>query len=380
MGISLKEISKSYNSRVVLKNLNMEINKGEFHVLLGPSGGGKTTMLCVIAGLIRQDRGAVFIGGRNVSGLPPEKRRIGFVFQDYALFPHLNVFNNVAYGLRAKNVEESRINRKVNSYLSKLSIERERDKFPSQLSGGQKQRVALARALIIEPEVLLMDEPMSSLDPLTKETTRDELKSIQQKIGMTTIYVTHDQSEAVLLGDRVSVLNDGKIEQIESSSEIFYHPKTEFVAHFVGIENILKVFPIEINNHEAIVLINNDRLKDPIRIRVKKYPLFEKGKTINLCIHPGKITLKRKVEISDGNLNRIMGKIVKRTNNGNALMAMIDIGGMELHAIIPEDLCGFNIYENVWVCFAADAPHPLCGKKCRSPETQRKCFNDGCLK
>jgi len=376
MGIALKEIFKSYNGLAVLKNLNLEINKGEFHVLLGPSGSGKTTMLLVIAGLIRQDRGSVFIGSRNVSALAPEKRRIGFVFQDYALFPHLNVFDNVAYGLRIKKVKESKISERVNCYLSKASIEKEKDKFPHHLSGGQKQRVALARALVIEPELLLMDEPMSSLDALTKETIRDELKSIQQEMGTTTVYVTHDQGEAVLLGDRVSVLNHGEIEQIESPDELFYHPKTEFVARFVGAKNILKVRVIEINQHEALAQVNNKGLGQPVKVRIKNYPIFKKGKEINLCIHPEKIILKRKDEAVDCNLNRIRGKIVNQTNNGNGLKATIDIGGMELHAAVPKNLFDYKIHEDIWVCFAPDALHPLCGKKCRAPGTRKKCIND----
>ncbi len=374
MGIALKKISKSYNGRAVLKNLNLEINKGEFHVLLGPSGGGKTTILSVIAGLIRQDNGDVLIGKRNVSNLPPEKRRIGFVFQDYALFPHLTVFDNVAYGLRVKNVEESKINRKVDYYLSKVSIEKEKGKLLHQLSGGQKQRVALIRALITEPEILLLDEPMSNLDALTKETIGNELKSIQQEMEMTTVYVTHNQDEAVLLGDRVSVLNHGKIEQIEAPDELFYHPKTEFVARFVGAKNILKARVIEINQHEAVAQVNNGGLGQPVKIRVKKYPIFEKGKEINLCIHPEKITLKKENKVPDGNLNQIRGKIIKRTNNGNGLKVTIDIGGMELHATIPKDFFDFKIHEDVWVCFAPDAPHPLCGKKCREPEAGRRCL------
>ncbi|MEA1933638.1 MAG: ABC transporter ATP-binding protein [Thermodesulfobacteriota bacterium] len=375
MGIVLKRIFKNYNGRAVLKNLNLEINKGEFHVLLGPSGSGKTTMLLVIAGLIRQDRGSVFIGSRNVSGLAPEKRRIGFVFQDYALFPHLNVFDNVAYGLRIKKVKESKISERVDYYLSKASIEKEKDKFPHHLSGGQKQRVALARALVIEPELLLMDEPMSSLDALTKETIRDELKSIQQEMGTTTVYVTHDQGEAVLLGDRVSVLNHGEIEQIESPDELFYHPKTEFVARFVGAKNILKVRVIEINKHEALAQVNNKGLGQPVKVRIKNYPIFKKGEEINLCIHPEKITLKRENEAPDANLNRIRGKIVNKTNNGNGLKATIDIGGMELHAAVPKNLFDYKIHEDIWVCFSPDALHPLCGKKCRSPGARKKCIN-----
>ncbi len=375
MGITLEKISKSYDGRAVLKNLNLEINQGEFHVLLGPSGGGKTTTLSVMAGLTEQDSGSVSIGGQDVSNLSPDKRRIGFVFQDHALFPHLTVFDNVAYGLRVRRIKGHEMTRKVENYLSKVSIVKEKGKFPHQLSGGQKQRTALARALVIEPEILLMDEPMSSLDAMTKETVRDELKSIQQEIGVTTVYVTHDHNEAVLLGDRVSVLNNGRVEQIESPSELFHHPKTEFVARFIGIKNILKVSLIEINNHEATVRISSNGPDQSVTIRVKKYPIFGKGKEINLCIHPKKIMLKREDEAVDDNLNRIRGKIVKKTNNGNGFMAIVDIGGTTLYAAIPTNF-DCKVYENVWVCFAPDAPHPLCGKKCRAAETKRRCLKE----
>jgi molybdate transport system ATP-binding protein len=374
MGIILKGISKNYNGRTVLKNLNLKINQGEFHVLLGHSGGGKTTTLSVMAGLIKPDSGSVFIGKRDVSSLSPDKRKIGFVFQDHALFPHLTVFENIAYGLRLRKIKKQEINRRVNYYLNVVNIAKEKDKFSLQLSGGQKQRVALARAMVIEPEVLLMDEPMSSLDTMTKETIQDELKTIQQKMGVTTVYVTHNQREAMVLGDRVSVLNNGRLEQIDSPSELFHHPKTEFVARFVGMKNILNVSQIGINKREAAVLINNDGMEHPIRIRVKNYPVFEKRKTIDLCIHPEKLTLEREGETSKRNLNRIRGKIINTTNNGNGHRAMVDIGGMILHAAIPTDFyC--KVYENVWICFAPDAPHPLCGKKCRDQEIQRKCFS-----
>ena len=253
MGIILKGISKSYNERAVLKNLNLEINHGEFHVLLGPSGGGKTTILSIIAGLIKPDNGSVFIGSRDVTNLSPDKRRIGFVFQDHALFSHLTVFENIAYGLRLRKIKEQKIKSKVDYYLNGVNIVKEKDKFPRQLSGGQKQRVALARALVIEPEVLLMDEPMSSLDAMTKEAVQNELKSIQKKTGITTIYVTHDQDEAAFFGDRVSVLNNGKMDQIDSPLELFHHPRTEFMASFVGIKsrekkkkNILCIYPEKI--------------------------------------------------------------------------------------------------------------------------------------
>jgi len=260
--------------------------------------------------------------------------------------------------------------------LNLMNISHLAQRYPKDLSGGEKQRAALARALAPSPRVLLLDEPMSDLDVLTREKIGGEFKNIQRKMGVTTIYVTHNHGEAFFLGDRVSVVNKGEIAQIESPDELFYHPKTEFVARFVGAENILKARVIEINRNEAVAQVNNEGLSQPVKIRVKKYPIFEKGKEINLCIHPGKITLKRENEERDANLNGIMGKLINKTNNGNGLKATIDTGGMDLHAAIPKDLFDFNIYENVWVCFAPDAPHPLCGKKCRAPEDRRRCLNE----
>jgi len=244
-----------------------------------------------------------------------------------------------------------------------------------------------------------MDEPMSSLDPLTKERIGDELKSIQQEIGTTTIYVTHNQEEAVLLGNRVSVLHHGKIEQGEPPDELFSHPKTEFVAHFVGVNNILNVSVVEIKHHEAVVQVCNEGLDWPVKIRVKKYPIIEKKRininlcihpekitlkypiiekkriNINLCIHPEKITLKKQTGVDDCNLNRIKGKIVNKTHNGNGIKTTVDLGGVMLQATVPKHLFDFKLHENVWVCFAPDALHPLCGKRCRSPEVFRKCLN-----
>lgn len=375
MKIELKEILKTYKDQTVLENLNLQVNKGESHVLLGPSGSGKTTVLSIIAGLTKQDKGDVLIENQNVSSLSPAKRRIGFVFQDYALFPHLTVFENIAYGLRIKRIEKSRIEKRVGHYLSRINIEKEKDKFPHQLSGGQKQRVALARALVTEPEILLMDEPMSSLDPLTKERIGEELKSIQQEMGITTIYVTHDQEEAALFGNRVSVLHHGKIEQGEAPDELFSHPKTEFVAHFVGANNILNVSVVEINPRETVVRLCNEGVERPVEIRTPKYPILEKKrKDINLCIHPEKITLKKETDPVIGKLNRIKGRIVNCTRNGNGIKTTLDIGGMMLQAVVPKYLFDFKLHENVWVCFPPDALHPLCGKRCRSPEAFRKCL------
>jgi ABC-type Fe3+/spermidine/putrescine transport system ATPase subunit len=373
MGIVLKNIQKAFKGRVVLKDLNLRVEKGEFHVLLGPSGSGKTTVLSIMAGLIKQDHGQVFMGMKNVSHVPPSQRGIGFVFQDYALFPHLTVFENIAYGPRVRKLEQSKIKKRVEHYLRRFKLEKEKDKLPDQLSGGQKQRTAMARALVQDPEILLMDEPMSNLDPLTKERIGRELKALQHETGMTTVYVTHNQEEALLLGTTVSVLNDGRIEQMERAKDLFDHPKTEFVARFLGTNNILKASVTRLKQQEAIVHVHHERMKRPFAIRVKRYPLFDKTKKVDLCIHPGRLLLKKKDDAVDDRLNRIEGSITHIADNLHVVSVSIDVGGPVLHAAVPRERFSFYLHETIWVCFDPDAPHPLCGKSCREAEPLRKC-------
>lgn len=360
-------------SNFICRNIDLKIPNGELMVLLGPTGAGKTTLLNIISGLIRYE-GSVLFDGQPVDNIPVSRRNVGYLFQDLALFPHLDVTSNIAYGLKIQKRGIDEIETRLDEMLNLMSIRHLARRYPENLSGGEKQRVALARAIATSPEVLLLDEPMSSLDSLTKEIILDELKSVQQKVGISTIYVTHNQDEAFSLGDRVSILNDGKIEQIDSPGELFHHPKTEFAARFVGARNILRACVIEINRHEATIQINNEGLSQPLKIRVRRYPILEKGKEINLCIHPEKIALNRGSAIVDGKLNRIRGKIVDKTENGNAIKVVVDTDGIKLHAAIPKNLFDFEIYEDVWVCFAPDAPHPLC-KRCSVSESHRRCFD-----
>lgn len=373
MNIALRQISKSYDGRPVLKDLDLEVKPGEFHVLLGPSGGGKTTMVSIIAGLTKPDIGSVLMNGREVSLLPPGKRNIGLVFQDCAIFPHLDVFDNIAYGLRVRKHGKENIRQKLKYYLEKTDLEKEKHKFPHQLSGGQKQRVSLLRTLVTEPEVLLLDEPMSSLDVLTREQISAELVNIQRKTGLTTIYVTHNQEEAFSLGDRISVLHNGKIEQIETPEELFYHPKTEFVARFVGIKNILKANVVATSRDDAEVEIHNHGLNKPFKLRVKKYPILEKGINIDLCLHPDKIRLHKEKQAGDNFQNQLPGEILHLDNHGFTVKATIDINGMALDATILQNAFAFKVREKVWACFSPDAAHPLCGRNCRAPARFRRC-------
>ncbi|KUK18369.1 MAG: Maltooligosaccharide ABC transporter, ATPase component [Thermococcus sibiricus] len=224
---------------------HLEAKAGEFLTLLGPSGCGKTTTLRIIVGFERPDKGAVYFGEKLMNHVPPYERNIGIVFQDYALFPHMNVFDNIAFGLKVRKIPRNEIEKRVIWALELVGLKGFEKRYPEQLSGGQQQRVALARALVIEPQVLLLDEPLSNLDAKIRERLRGEIKRIQRELGITTIYVTHDQEEAMAISDRIAVMNIGKVEQIGTPLELYYNPNTEFVAQFLGLSNILELRAVE---------------------------------------------------------------------------------------------------------------------------------------
>ncbi len=232
--IRLEKLRKRFGRVVAVRDVSLEVADGEFVVLLGPSGCGKTTVLRTVAGLETPDHGRVWIGGRDVTGLPPGRRDIGMVFQSYALFPHMRVFDNVAFGLRMRRVPEAEQRRRVHEVAELLRIADLLDRYPAQLSGGQRQRVAVARALVVRPQVLLMDEPLSNLDAVLRLHMRAELKRLHREVGSTTVYVTHDQVEAMSLGDRVAVLREGQVVQCGTPAEIYEHPADRFVGSFLG--------------------------------------------------------------------------------------------------------------------------------------------------
>lgn len=238
--LELKNIEKSFTEdEGVLKGISLAIGKGEFITLLGSSGCGKTTTLRIIAGLEMPDRGSVFLDGRDVTGLEPNERDVNTVFQNYALFPHMNVEDNIGYGLKLKKVPKAEIKEKVKEMLELVQLEGYGKRKPSELSGGQRQRVAIARALVNNPKVLLLDEPLGALDLQLRRAMQFELKNLQKKLGITFIYITHDQEEAINMSDRIVVMNQGRFEQIGTPDEIYNHPKTSYVATFVGNANIL---------------------------------------------------------------------------------------------------------------------------------------------
>lgn len=261
ISLELKEIKKSFTEgEAVLDNISLEISKGEFITLLGSSGCGKTTTLRIIAGLEQPDAGSVWLDGREVTGLEPNQRDVNTVFQNYALFPHMNVAENIGYGLKLKKVPKSEIRKKVSRMLELVQLEGYEKRKPSELSGGQKQRVAIARALVNNPKVLLLDEPLGALDLQLRRAMQIELKHLQKKLGITFIYITHDQEEAINMSDRIAVMKDGRIEQIGTPDEIYNHPKTSYVATFVGNANILHGAAESIQGQNAIVKIGNDKV------------------------------------------------------------------------------------------------------------------------
>ena len=239
--LELKDIRKGFSGEVeVLKDIDLAIGKGEFITLLGSSGCGKTTTLRIIAGLETPDAGSVFLDGRDVTNLNPEDRDVNTVFQNYALFPHMSVADNIGYGLKLKKVPKQEIRRRVSEMLELVQLPGYEKRRPSELSGGQKQRVAIARALINNPKVLLLDEPLGALDLQLRRAMQIELKRLQKKLGITFIYITHDQEEAINMSDRIAVMNGGVLEQVGTPDEIYNHPRTSYVATFVGNANILK--------------------------------------------------------------------------------------------------------------------------------------------
>ena len=304
--LELKNIKKSFTpGEDVLDDICLTVARGEFVTLLGSSGCGKTTTLRIVAGLEQTDSGSVWINGQDVTKLPPDKRDVNTVFQNYALFPHMNVAENIGYGLKLRKVPRGEIKKKVAQMLELVQLEGYEKRKPSELSGGQKQRVAIARALVNNPKVLLLDEPLGALDLQLRRAMQIELKHLQKKLGITFIYITHDQEEAINMSDRIAVMRDGRIEQIGTPDEIYNHPKTSYVATFVGNANILHGVAESIQGENAIVKIENDRVivkletsqQDTGDTGAKQY--LAAGEKVTLAVRSENILLQETAVIGD---------------------------------------------------------------------------------
>ncbi|MGE5704698.1 MAG: ABC transporter ATP-binding protein [Clostridia bacterium] len=287
LAIRLEGINKRFGESHIVKSLDLDVHKGEFLTLLGPSGCGKTTTLRMIAGFEHPDSGVILLNGENVAGWPPNKRDINTVFQNYALFPHMNVRENIAYGLRLKGVASEEIKQRVNEALRMVQMEAFADRKPRQMSGGQQQRVAVARAIVNKPTVLLLDEPLGALDLKLRKKMQFELKVLQQKLGITFIYVTHDQEEALTMSDRIAVMNNGLIEQIGAPDIIYNRPATRFVADFIGETNLLKGKLAGKVGQTVKVLLEG------VSFPMSGSPELSDGMDVYVSIRPEQVSIKR---------------------------------------------------------------------------------------
>lgn len=317
--VKIDHVSKEFGDFIALNDVNFTINQGEFFTLLGPSGCGKTTLLRIIAGFENPDDGAVLFDDTNVVGLPPNKRQSNTVFQSYALFPHMTVFENVAFSLRLKKVDNATVEEKVHKYLSLVQLEEHMYKKPNQLSGGQRQRVAIARALINEPKVLLLDEPLSALDAKLRSSLLVELDRLHDKIGITFIFVTHDQSEALAVSDRIAIMNKGNVLQIGTPFEVYESPATQFVAQFIGETNLFESTVVKCEGYKAktgeeyMVTLNTPALgmqaqltgdtqatkEEDKNILVTDYEHTDEGQKVAFTIRPEKI----RITLEEPNVN-----------------------------------------------------------------------------
>ena len=286
--VRLERVTKRFSDVVAVDDLSLEIGQGEFFSLLGPSGCGKTTTLRMIGGFEEPTAGTVYLRGRDVTDLPPYKRNVNTVFQSYALFPHLNVFDNVAFGLRRRKVDRSEVGRRVRESLALVGLAQHETRKPSQLSGGQQQRVALARALVNHPQVLLLDEPLGALDLKLRKQMQLELKRIQDEVGITFVYVTHDQEEAMTMSNRIAVMEEGQIKQIGEPEDVYEHPRTEYVAGFLGASNLLEG-QVEARGPGAATVI----VEGGSTVRVPAERLNGGGAAIKVGVRPEKIRLER---------------------------------------------------------------------------------------
>jgi spermidine/putrescine ABC transporter ATP-binding subunit len=346
--IRLEKIGKRYGALWAARGIDLQIERGEFFTLLGPSGCGKTTLLRMIAGFVAPDEGAIFLDDRPVNGVPPWRRDVGMVFQNYALWPHMTVFENVAFGLRERKISRSEIGTRVADALARVGLAAMERRKPSELSGGQQQRVALARTLVVQPRALLLDEPLSNLDAKLRAEMRIELLKLQRDLGITTLYVTHDQEEALALSTRIAVMDSGKVVQEGTPREIYENPRSRFVAQFVGQSNLF--FGEVRRSGDGFVEIRTDEGLT-IKAAVSSLPPTTKpaGK-ITLYIRPEAIAL---MPVGDAppELNRLTGKVAASAYQGSSVEYELNIGAKSIraHAAHPSRL--FNRGDEVALVF-----------------------------
>jgi len=346
--IDIADISKLFGKTKALDNVSLTIAQGEFFSLLGPSGCGKTTLLRVIAGLDSPDEGAIRIDGQDMSDIPAHRRPVNTVFQSYALFPHLNVYDNVAFGLRMKNVEREQVEQRVEQVMTMVEIRKLADRKPNQLSGGQKQRVALARAIVNKPKVLLLDEPLAALDLKLRRQLQIELLNLQKDLGITFVYVTHDQEESLVLSNRIAVMSEGRIEQIGDACELYDKPKTRFTSRFLGTCSLL----------DAAV---KDRIEEDILAETAVGMLRiatsnDRRRRVTLAIRPEKVQLRSGM-YSNGE-NEFRARIEQMIYKGSETQYDLIVGAQRIQAIVMNNHTAagkFSVGQQVNVYFPPEA-------------------------
>lgn len=347
--ITLKDVSKIYGDDVALTHINLEINNGEFLTLLGPSGCGKTTLLRLISGFEQPDSGEIYINNKNVTLIPPEKRHVNMVFQSYALFPHMSVFENVAFGLKCQKLPKQQIETKVTDALKMVKLDKYAHRKPEQLSGGQQQRVAIARAAINEPLVLLLDEPLSALDYNLRKNMQIELKQLQRRLGITFILVTHDQEEALTMSDRIAVMNDGVIEQLGSPREIYEKPCNLYVGNFIGEANIFDTQVTHVNDKTFTADIENQSFE------FKNTRDYKEGQQVHILLRPEDIKSWDKSEVNEAEIKKMLPGIIEQAiYKGSTVDLIVRLASGKLIAITEffdeeDEHLDYHRDERVWL-------------------------------
>ncbi len=331
--VALRQVIKRYGNFTAVEPMDLNVEPGAFVTLLGPSGCGKTTTLRMVAGLAAPSEGDILIKGARVNEVPIHKRNLGIVFQNYALFPHKTIFDNVAFGLKYRKVPKTEIAERVARALELVQLPQMADRFPNQLSGGQQQRIALARAIVVEPDVLLLDEPLSALDANLREDMRVELKKIQHQLGITTIFVTHDQSEALAMSDKIVVMNKGRIEQEGSPEEVYARPRSEFVARFLGNSNLLDGTIAAQNGSSLSVEVGG---LGRVEAEANGAAVPQDGQPVRLVVRAEKLQLSTEPAGEPGN-TQLNGRVDTVDYQGQSARYFVTVGAHSLQVINPID-------------------------------------------
>ncbi|MFK4784826.1 ABC transporter ATP-binding protein [Fusobacterium sp. MFO224] len=326
--VIIKNITKKFDGHEVVKNVSLEIKEGSLFTFLGPSGCGKTTILRAIAGFLKLDSGKIFLGEKDITNIPPEKRGVGMVFQNYALFPHMTVYENIAYGLEVQKIPKKDISKKVEEYLDLVKLNNYGDRKISELSGGEQQRVALARSLVTEPKILLLDEPLCNLDAELRIKMRHDIKALQEKLGITTIFVTHDQEEALTISHKIAIFNNGECIQVGIPNEIYSNPVNSFVANFVGETNLFRINDYYSN-------FKNIYLNDELNLEIEE----KFSRELFVSIRPEHIKIRTKELMSK---NEFKGIIENIQFNGNIIKYTVNVKGLEIIVTAINSLDNYN--------------------------------------